>query len=107
MEKGGGGESMATCQSCGKAWRWKQSFKKMFTLDTALECPHCGKKQYLTPKARKRSSVYTLLTPFILLLLFLFDVSPLISIGVLFVFLLLMMGTYPFIIELSNQEEDL
>lgn len=97
---------MPTCQNCDREWSWKQTFKKMFTLGTAMECPHCGEKQYYTKRARKRSAVVTLLTPFIILLN-LFDISPYLLVGIYLVFGLSIMGIFPFLIELSSEEEPL
>lgn len=96
-----------TCQNCHKKWSWKQTFKRSFTLGGGMICPYCEKKQYLTARMRKRSTII----PFI--------ITPLIMLGNLFfgpsyvfVFALLsllplFLGAYPFFIELSNEEEPL
>ncbi|WP_077622584.1 TIGR04104 family putative zinc finger protein [Sediminibacillus massiliensis] len=97
---------MPTCRNCGREWSWKQTFKKMITLNTAMECPHCGEKQYYTKQARRRTALLTFLTPFIILLNFL-DISPYILVGVYLVYCILIMGVFPFLIELSNEEEPL
>lgn len=44
---------MPICQNCHKQWSWKQTVKKMFTLDTGMICPNCGKKQLLTTQSKK------------------------------------------------------
>ncbi|WP_163970420.1 TIGR04104 family putative zinc finger protein [Oceanobacillus halotolerans] len=98
---------MPTCRNCGKEWSWKQSFKKMFTLDTAMECPYCDRKQYLTTKARKRNSLLPFLAPLIMLLSILFDIPPSITLGMLLVTFLFIMGFSPLLMELSNEEEPL
>lgn len=95
---------MPTCQNCDREWSWKQTFKKMFTLDVSMECPHCGEKQYYTKRARKRIAVLTFLNLFIILLN-LFDISPYLVLGIFFVFCLSAIGILPFLIELSNEEE--
>lgn len=97
---------MPTCQNCKKEWSWKQTFKKMFTLDTAMECPHCGKKQYYSKRARKKSVVLILSIPFIILFNLL-DISPYLFGGIYIIYSLSIMVVFPFLIELSNEEEPL
>ncbi|WP_404451922.1 hypothetical protein LG329_16465 [Virgibacillus necropolis] len=99
---------MATCQNCGKEWSWKQSVKQSFTLDTGMKCPHCDRKQYLTTKARKRSSIIYFTPSLLLLFLLVFDISSVFTyISLMIGAFLLMVGLYPFFIELSNEEEPL
>ncbi|WP_117149533.1 TIGR04104 family putative zinc finger protein [Paraliobacillus zengyii] len=95
---------MPTCKNCNKEWSWKQTFKKMFTLDIAMKCPHCGKKQYYTKRARKRSTAIVFITPF-MFLLNMFGISLFLSIGIFLVYCILILVIYPFLIELSNKEE--
>lgn len=97
---------MPTCQNCGREWSWKQTFKKMFTIDIAMDCPHCDVKQYYTTKARQRTVALTFITPFIILLS-MFGISLYLSVGIFLVYLILMVGIFPFLIELSNKEEPL
>ncbi len=97
---------MPTCRNCDREWSWKQTFKKMFTLDIAMECPYCGEKQYYTKQAKKRTALLTFFTPFIILLS-LFDISPYLLVGFYFIYCLSIMGIFPFLIELSNEEESL
>ena len=98
---------MPTCQSCGKDWSWKQTVKSSFTLDTGMKCPHCESKQYLTTKARRRSSIFPFIVPLLILLPLLFDLSISVMFSIFIVFYLVFIGIYPFLIELSNQEESL
>ncbi|WP_110927758.1 TIGR04104 family putative zinc finger protein [Bacillus massiliglaciei] len=93
---------MLTCQNCNKCWNWKQTQKAGFVLDTGMTCPYCRKKQYLTPKSRKRlllSNVMILLP----LLLPLFNYSPLISLSLIFVLGIAVLLFYPFY-NVSNEE---
>lgn len=98
---------MPTCQTCHKEWGWKQTVRKSFTLDTGMTCPYCGEKQYVTAKARKRNSLTVLLIPLILLISFVFDISLILRLVLLVTVGILMIGTYPFFIELSDKEEPL
>src|SRR5699024_6036717 len=54
-----------TCDKCNNQWSWKQTFnqtfKIMWTLNTALICPHCGEKQYQTQKSKTKSFILTIM----------------------------------------------
>lgn len=98
---------MPTCKNCHNKWSWKQTFKESFTLIGGMTCPYCGKKQYLTARMRKRSTII----PFIIIsqimlgnLLF----------GPSYVALFSLLGLLPlvfiinpFFVELSNKKEPL
>ncbi|WP_217588005.1 TIGR04104 family putative zinc finger protein [Lentibacillus saliphilus] len=98
---------MPTCQQCGKRWTWKQTMRASFTLDTGYMCPYCETKQYLTKKARHKTSATVFVIPISLLLPVFFDMQwyvlvPIyLSVGVL-IFLI-----QPFLMDLSNDEEPL
>src|SRR5699024_2874960 len=98
---------MPTCQNCGKDWRWKQTVNSSFTLDTGMKCPHCESKQYLTTKARNRSSIFPFIVPLHNLLVLFFNLSISVMLSIFVVFYLVFIGIYPFLIELSNQEKPL
>ncbi|KAB8138525.1 hypothetical protein F9U64_04435 [Gracilibacillus oryzae] len=95
---------MPVCQICHKTWSWKQTIKKSFTLDTGMNCPYCGEKQYVTTKTRKITALITFAVPVIMLVNLFFGASLVflfLLIGVVFLFF----GTYPFYMKLSNEEE--
>ncbi|WP_163970346.1 TIGR04104 family putative zinc finger protein [Oceanobacillus halotolerans] len=98
---------MPTCQSCGKTWTWKKTFRKLFTLGTVMVCPDCGKKQYMTAKTRKLGAFFSFLAPIIMLVTLLFDLSPLWTLGGILVSFVIVIGLYPFWIKLANEEEPL
>ncbi|MFB4166936.1 TIGR04104 family putative zinc finger protein [Virgibacillus sp. JSM 102003] len=92
---------MPVCHNCGRKWTWKQTIKTMFR----LKCPHCGKKQYESASSRIRGSVFVLI-PLILLPInawFEFSIGTVLILAIIFAFI--MIGLYPFIIKLSNEEE--
>ncbi|SFG68457.1 cxxc_20_cxxc protein [Halobacillus alkaliphilus] len=98
---------MPVCKSCKEEWTWGETMKKSFTLAAGITCPHCEKKQYLTASSRKKSSLSIFLIPLVMLISLLFDNS-----SPLFLFFLigigaLVMSIQPFIMELSNEEEQL
>nr|WP_106783567.1 TIGR04104 family putative zinc finger protein [Lysinibacillus timonensis] len=97
---------MPTCQHCGTEWSFKQTLKKMFTFTTAMQCPHCNEKQYYTKRARKRTALLSFASPFIILLN-LFDISAYLLVGTFVLYCVFVMGVYPFLVELSNEEEPL
>jgi len=95
---------MPTCQNCDTRWSWKQTFKTMFTLDTAKICPYCGEKQYVTSRTRNKTFVLTFIIIILIFLMnFLFGhsfVNLFISIGFLPLFAII----YPFLVDLANEE---
>ncbi len=54
---------MPTCQHCHYEWSYKQTLKMSRTLDPAMPCPHCGTKQFLSKKARRKTSMLNFLPP--------------------------------------------
>lgn len=94
---------MPTCQKCAKEWSWKQTFKKMFTLNTAMNCPHCDQKQHYTKTTRKKTAVFSFITPFIVFLN-LFNISAYLIIGIILAYCSFVLVLLPFLIELSNEE---
>jgi len=90
-----------TCQSCSKKWTWKQTIKTIFR----FECPYCAKRQYESASSRIRSGVFWLV-PLVFLPInagFGFSVGLALLIAVILGFIIL--GLYPFILKLSNEEE--
>ncbi|WP_212921721.1 TIGR04104 family putative zinc finger protein [Ornithinibacillus bavariensis] len=95
---------MPTCKSCGTEWAWKQTVKKTFS---NMKCPHCGEKQYLTARSRKKSSVVAFLAPLTLLFSFIVNFSSIVTIILLIGLSIVWFGLSPCIVELSNEEEPL
>ncbi|NCU16715.1 hypothetical protein GW534_02865 [Bacillus sp. P1(2020)] len=98
---------MPICQHCHKQWSWKQVMKRSFTLNHFLICPHCGEKQYVTKRSRRRSAAMNFIPPLFILFPLLFNVSVWIGLGLIVASGVLLYSFYPFIIELSNEEEAL
>jgi CXXC-20-CXXC protein len=99
---------MPTCQSCGEAWNWKQTLKKMFFSGNKMSCPYCNEKQYLTTKSRKLTASFNYLSsPFIILLSLMFHITPIMTLFLLIIVPLLAVGVFPFFTDLSNKEEPL
>ncbi len=50
---------MPVCQNCHQKWPYSKAFRRIMWFNGGMECPHCGKKQYVTPNSRKRSASLT------------------------------------------------
>lgn len=98
---------MPICQNCHKQWSWKQTVKKMFTLATGIECPYCGNTQFLTTRSRIRSSIIAFFAPSIMLLNIFVDLSLVAALILLGGSFIAAIAMYPFLIELTDEEEPL
>lgn len=98
---------MPICQNCHKQWSWKQTVKKMFTLDTGMICPYCGKKQLLTTQSKKRAGLTNFLTPLAMLFGVLFNLSVITIFILIIASGVIVIAAYPFLVELTEEEEPL
>ncbi|MBU9713836.1 TIGR04104 family putative zinc finger protein [Evansella tamaricis] len=98
---------MPKCQNCNKRWSWKQTLKSGFVFDTGMKCPFCDSKQYTTKKTRIRFflSLVVIILPMILPAFF--NISPIISLILIFVLGALFLLINPFYTELSNEDPTL
>ncbi len=102
-----GGVTMPTCQNCNRTWTWKQTFKKSFTLGSAIICPYCGANQYVTTRTRKISSMITTITIAVIMLMNVLFGPSLLFFVALIAATPTYLGIYPYLVELTNQEEPL
>lgn len=66
---------MPTCENCNNKWSWKQTVKKTSTLNPAMICPYCGKKQYQTQKSKNKGGLFTgVVTLFMIFIPNIFDI---------------------------------
>ncbi|GAB4074747.1 hypothetical protein GCM10028778_22500 [Barrientosiimonas marina] len=96
---------MPTCENCHNTWSWKQTMKKMFTLDPGMNCPYCGERQYQTRKSKNKAGF---LNAFVFLPIFLnifFDIPAAILISLFLVLTSLVISLHPVVMHLSNKEE--
>lgn len=96
---------MPICQNCHQQWKWKQTVKKMFTLDTGMICPYCGKKQFLTSEAKKRNNIVIFFTPLIMLIGLIFSIPPEITLVLIVLNFFVIISVYPLMINLANDED--
>ncbi|WP_368652468.1 TIGR04104 family putative zinc finger protein [Ornithinibacillus sp. 4-3] len=101
------GIKMPTCQYCGQKWSWKQTFKQTFRLDNRMTCSCCGKKQYLTKRARLKSTFIPFSMVTLVMISNLVFGPSYIAFFILLCLLPLFLGIYPFFVELSKEEEPL
>lgn len=96
---------MPTCQNCHRNWTWKQTIKSIFTLDSAMPCPYCEKRQFQTRKSKKRLGLLNLLVLLPLLLNVFLNIPVLILLSLFPLLFILIMSFNPFLMQLSNEEE--
>ncbi|MCM2677515.1 TIGR04104 family putative zinc finger protein [Alkalicoccobacillus plakortidis] len=96
---------MPTCQQCGNKWSWKQTLKKTFVLYPGFDCPFCGKKQYQTNRSRKKSAALAFIIPTLIFIFNILQVPFLTIIVVSIIVFTLMISIYPYLVDLSNEEE--
>lgn len=96
---------MPICKNCRNNWSWKQTVKKMFTLDTGMKCPYCGENQYQTQKSKKRTSILNSIVLLPLLLNIFFDIPIVMLLSLFPVLFIIVISLSPFIMHLSNKEE--
>src|SRR5699024_12843661 len=95
---------MPTCANCHSKWSWKQTMKKMFTLDTGMNCPYSGERQYQTGKSKKKAGILNFLDLLPLLLNMFFDIPAAILLSSFTVLLFLIMSFDLFLINLISKE---
>ncbi|WP_058307179.1 TIGR04104 family putative zinc finger protein [Gracilibacillus massiliensis] len=98
---------MPRCEHCQQQWTFKQSIKKSFTLVAGMSCPYCETDQYLTKKARRKTSMLNFLPAPSLLLPSIFGLQIYASILFFLVALTIMLVLYPNLMELTSNEETL
>ena len=96
---------MPICTNCKNKWSWKQTVKKMTSLNPEMSCPYCGEKQYQSKKSKKIVPFLGLIVLFPLLIQAYFDVSAIILLSLTPLLAVLIFIIYPFFIELSSKEE--
>lgn len=96
---------MPTCQQCGQEWTWKETLKATFTLSHVLHCPYCKQKQFITSTAKKKLNMLNFIIPLTLLLFLFIDVALIFKLGMLFGIGGLIIVLYPFLIQLTNDDE--
>ena len=97
---------MPNCENCGRKWQWKTIVSKTLKLTNKVDCPYCGKPQYIVPKSRVTSGVLNFLPAFLIITMgMVFDINVLqvflSAAGLLLVFL----AIYPFTMKLASEDK--
>lgn len=97
---------MPNCENCGQRWKWKTLALKTLKLTNKVNCPFCGKAQYIIPKSRKKTAIFSFLPAFLILTSgWVFDLSVLGVILLAAILLVVTLGLYPFLMKLSNEDK--
>lgn len=96
---------MPVCKRCEKKWSWKQTIKYSVTLSVKMNCPHCGEVQYNTARSRKRSTIVGGILISTIMLCNIFFGPSYIFLMMLISLIPLWIIVFPFMMELSNEEE--
>ncbi|ANU09595.1 hypothetical protein BBH88_04410 [Planococcus antarcticus DSM 14505] len=97
---------MPSCENCGQKWKWKTIVLKTLKLTNKVNCPYCGKTQYIVPKSRKITGIYSFLPLFVIILsnlIFELEVRDVILLTA--TLLIVALGLYPFLMKLSNEDK--
>ena len=96
---------MPSCENCGRQWKWKTIVLKTLKLTNKVNCPYCGRAQYIVPKSRKQTAIFSFLPAFLIIASG--SILDLGVLGVMFLAGILLIGAlslYPFFMKLSNED---
>ncbi len=96
---------MPICKNCNQKWSWKQTVKKMTTLNSEMTCPYCGEKQYQSKKSKAIAPFLGLIILLPLLIQFFIDLPIVITLSLIPILAGIIFVIYPFAMKLSNEEE--
>ena len=96
---------MPSCKNCGQKWKWQTIVLETLKLTNKVNCPYCSKTQYLVPKSKKMTGIFSYLPVFLIIMsTFIFDLENqeifMLAAAIIIVFL----GFYPFLMKLSNEK---
>lgn len=96
---------MPICENCNNKWSWKETVKKTASLDPALICPYCGEKQYQTQRSKTKGGFSIVIVLLPLFIQNFFDIPEAVLFCLFPVLLIVVILLYPFLVELSSEEE--
>ena len=97
---------MPQCENCNHQWPWGMALRKSFTLGEGMECPQCGRTQYLTKKSKQRMGIANFFpAPILILSGMLLDINIATVLLLALTLFTVFMMTYPFMMEFSNDNE--
>ncbi|MGH2316333.1 TIGR04104 family putative zinc finger protein [Planococcus sp. SE5232] len=97
---------MPNCENCGRQWKWKTIVLNTLKFTNKVNCPYCGKAQYIVPKSRKQNALFSFLPAFLIIVVTLiFDLEVLGTFLLVPALIFIFLGIYPFLTKLSNEDE--
>lgn len=96
---------MPTCNQCGTQWTWWQTIKRSFSISPGLPCPKCEKEQFVTKRSKKKSGLLIFIMPITLPIVTLLQVPVTLILLIYPSLFVLLISSYPFLMELTNEEE--
>jgi CXXC-20-CXXC protein len=96
---------MPECTNCGTRWKWSDALKRIFTVGTAIICPYCNEKQYLTSQSRRKMGILHMLLPLLILLPLVLDISFAVGFAIFSAAVVIVFSIYPFMMELTDKDE--
>ncbi|GAB3798296.1 TIGR04104 family putative zinc finger protein [Virgibacillus kimchii] len=96
---------MPECKNCRTKWKWSDAIKRIFTLGTAIVCPYCQEKQYLTNQSRRKMGILHMLLPLLILLPLVLNISFAVGFGIFAIAAIIVFSIYPFMMVLTDKEE--
>lgn len=96
---------MPACKNCGTKWKWSDCIKRIFTLGTAIVCPYCEQKQYLTNQSRRKMGILHMLLPLLIVLPLVINISFPAALSIFAAAAVIIFSLYPFMMELTDKEE--
>ena len=97
---------MPNCENCGQQWKWKTIVLKTLKLTNKVNCPYCGKAQYIVPKSRKITGIFSFLPAFLIIVSgMIFDLGVWDIILLAAALIIVFLSLYPFLMKLSNENK--
>ncbi len=98
-------KGLPICPECGMVWSRKQALKKYWR-GKKVDCPRCGTAVHLTRKSQRRTALFSIGTPLMLLFANLFESSLYGSTLFLVLYVTLMVTMIPYYIDLQLEDPD-
>nr|WP_289038624.1 TIGR04104 family putative zinc finger protein [uncultured Allobacillus sp.] len=98
---------MFQCKHCSYEYTYKESLGMASSTGVGKRCPNCGETNYYTARSRRKGMFITMLSVLFVFTLNFFEVPMYISIGILFILLIGYYLLFPFLFELTDQEDPL
>ncbi|MGP4062891.1 TIGR04104 family putative zinc finger protein [Halobacillus sp. H74] len=93
---------------CNSKWPWSQAMKQQMKLKSRSVCKYCGHRQYLSEKSQCKHAVLSIIIAFSLIGVFNNTAVPIVLHIIFFILGIVVLSlTFPFVMGLSNEKEQL